>query len=63
MPYLVIKVLTDTLTNDIVSFEQLGPYGNRVTYLRKSTFEYFRTAFIGAAILNINENLWRHKLQ
>ena len=25
MPYLMIKVLTDMLTNDIVSFEQLGP--------------------------------------
>ena len=24
MPYLMIKVLTNTLTNDIVSFEQLG---------------------------------------
>ena len=24
MPYLMIKVLTDTLTNDIFSFEQLG---------------------------------------
>ena len=25
MPCLTIKVLNDTLTNDIVSFEQLGP--------------------------------------
>ena len=25
MPYLMIKVLKDTLTNDMVSFEQLGP--------------------------------------
>ena len=25
MPYLMIKSFNDTLTNDIVSFEQLGP--------------------------------------
>ena len=25
MPYLMIKGLKDTLTNDMVSFEQLGP--------------------------------------
>ena len=25
MPYLMIKVFNKTLTNDIVSFEQLGP--------------------------------------
>ena len=25
MPYLMIKVFNNTLTNDIVSFEQLGP--------------------------------------
>ena len=25
MPYLMIKVFNDMLTNDIVSFEQLGP--------------------------------------
>ena len=25
MPYLVMKVFNDTLTNDIVNFEQLGP--------------------------------------
>ena len=25
MPYVMIKVFNDALTNDIVSFEQLGP--------------------------------------
>ena len=25
MPYLVIKVFNDTLTNEIVGFEQVGP--------------------------------------
>ena len=39
MPYLIIKLLTGTLTNHIVSFEQLGPELERLnTIVQKQSY-------------------------
>ena len=43
MPYLIIKVLNDTLTKDIVSFEQLGPENINYTIVKYRVMFYFAT--------------------
>ena len=48
MPYFMIKAFNDTLTNDIVSFEQLGP-----VLLHKSVL-----MCIMAKIVRISHIIW-----